>query len=82
MIQYYKIEHKYWLPQYIKVINRYTKYSWFLWTPTEYIVYEVAWYIAERISKLSSITIICELTEEEYNRYEEQENKLNSMVTL
>ena len=78
-MQFYKIDDN-WFPEYIKVVNRYTKYSFFFGTPTEYIVYNQAWYVAERISKLDDITIIAPITESEYTKYKKQQIMLNDRL--
>jgi len=69
-----------WFPSYIKVVNQYTKYSFFLGSPIEYVVYEHAWYVAERIAKVDDITIIAPITENEYNKYQQQQVELNSRL--
>lgn len=78
-MEFYKIDDN-WFPSYIKVVNRYTKYSFFLGTPIEYIVYEQAWFVTERISKLDDIIIIAPITESEYNKYLKQQIELNSRL--
>ena len=66
--KFYKI-HSDIMPDYIHVINIYTKPNWF-WQPREYVIYRRAGYTFERTGRVSDFHIISEISSDQFEEYD------------
>jgi len=65
--KFYKI-HNDISPDYIHVVDRYTKKNW-LGKSHDYITYYLAWYVFERTGRVSDFNIISEISHEQFQEY-------------